>query len=126
MGWGVKDFDVREARENFLAPHPKLANRWGRHRFWWFSLLRQLKAFYEWCLTSEGGALTIFEVGRGGALEWGGTLSQSPTPVAAPGHKHHIRTVLTATNIYSNPYKIQTVGHEICMRHFQLCSIPVV
>ena len=53
MGLGVKDFDAREAQEFFFFA-------WGAN----FSLLFfnqkiKLKDFYEWCLTSEGGAQTI-------------------------------------------------------------------
>ena len=29
VGWGAKDCDGREAREHFLAPHPKFAYRSG-------------------------------------------------------------------------------------------------
>ena len=29
VGWGVKDYIAREAREKYLAPHQKLANKWG-------------------------------------------------------------------------------------------------
>ena len=64
MGWGAKYFEAREARQNFLAPHPKLGNRWDTRVSGGalFSLLF-INQKDEWCLTSEGGALTIFLAG---------------------------------------------------------------
>ena len=68
MGWGAKDCDGREAREHFLAPHPKFAYMWGPrssggaltfHRYFLINQDNKKKpSTNEWCQTSEGGSLT--------------------------------------------------------------------
>ena len=54
VGWGAKDFGVREASENFLASNPKLVNRWDATGF---------------STNKEKGNWRIFEAKS--ALRWG-------------------------------------------------------
>ena len=66
VGWGAKDCDGREAREHFLAPHPKFAYRSGPRgsgralTFDRYFLINEdnKKNLYERMVLTEGGSLT--------------------------------------------------------------------